>query len=149
MEELLLGLRILAAAILYSFLGALLLMLRRDLRSDSGRSEAAKPSAKLIVIDSEERVLETGTTFPLAAVTSIGRGPGNTISIADSYASTHHALISWRGSQWWLEDQGSRNGTMLNGEPIVAPTVVASGDIVGVGRTAFRLEGGDGPGSQR
>jgi pSer/pThr/pTyr-binding forkhead associated (FHA) protein len=144
MDLLLLGLRLLAAAILYAFLAALLVMLWRDLQGAADRREATHPSARLIVLETTERVLEAGTAFVLQRVTSVGRGPGNTISIPDSFVSGHHALLSWRGSQWWLEDQGSRNGTLLNGVPVGRPTVITAGDIVGVGRTEFKLEMDDG-----
>jgi pSer/pThr/pTyr-binding forkhead associated (FHA) protein len=39
-----------------------------------------------------------------------------------------------------LEDQNSRNGTQLNGERISDPTVVSTGDVIGVGRTQLKLE---------
>ncbi|MDY7018754.1 MAG: FHA domain-containing protein, partial [Chloroflexota bacterium] len=31
-------------------------------------------------------------------------------------------MLTWREGQWWLEDQGSRNGTMLNDIYIKGPT---------------------------
>jgi pSer/pThr/pTyr-binding forkhead associated (FHA) protein len=49
-------------------------------------------------------------------------------------------LLSWKEEQWWLEDQGSRNGTLLNGTRIVDPTVVSTGDVIGIGRTELKLE---------
>jgi predicted component of type VI protein secretion system len=147
MEILLLGLRLAAAAALYAFLGAVLLALRRDLVSTQQPAGSVRTSARLVVLDAEEPVLEAGTTFALHPVTSIGRGADNTITIADSFASTRHALVSWRGNQWWVEDLGSRNGTQLNGVAVHQPTVVASGDTVAVGRTIFRMELYDGPGA--
>ena len=73
-------------------------------------------------------------------VTSIGRLPSNTITISDTYASSQHALVSWKEEQWWLEDRGSRNGTLLNETRIVDPTVVSAGDVIGIGHTKLRLE---------
>jgi pSer/pThr/pTyr-binding forkhead associated (FHA) protein len=49
-------------------------------------------------------------------------------------------LLTLREGQWWLEDQGSRNGTLLNGTRIAGPTVVSAGDVIGVGRTQLKLE---------
>jgi hypothetical protein len=144
MDVLLLALRILAAVALYAFLGALLVALWRDLRRSGDRGEATHSSARLVVVNTPERAIETGTVFVLQPVTSLGREPSNTIAIPDSYASAHHALLTWTGGQWWLEDQGSRNGTFLNGVPVSSPTVVTTGDIVGVGRIEFRLERTDG-----
>jgi pSer/pThr/pTyr-binding forkhead associated (FHA) protein len=52
-------------------------------------------------------------------------------------------LLSLRGSQWWLEDLNSRNGTLLNDSPLETPTVVTMGDVVTIGNTQFKLEPGN------
>jgi pSer/pThr/pTyr-binding forkhead associated (FHA) protein len=39
-----------------------------------------------------------------------------------------------------LEDQASRNGTLLNGTRLTGPTVVSAGDVIGVGLTQLKLE---------
>ncbi len=49
----------------------------------------------------------------------VGRGPECALRLSESYVSSQHALIRWRGG-WELIDRGSRNGTRLNGE-IVEP----------------------------
>jgi len=35
----------------------------------------------------------------------------------------------------WIHDQGSSRGTTLNGEPVVEPTMIEKGDVIGVGET--------------
>ena len=35
----------------------------------------------------------------------------------------------------WIHDQGSSLGTTLNGEPVVEPTMIEKGDVIGVGET--------------
>ena len=145
MDILLLILRLLLVVLLYSFLAAVLLMLWRDLRQASVRSERTRPDGQLVVLHTPDETLAVGTAFPLQSITSIGRSPVNTIPIPDNYASGQHALLTWREGQWWLEDQDSRNGTLLNGVRIGDPTVVSAGDVIGVGRTQLKLElsGGD------
>ena len=140
MDVLLLVLRILLAILLYAFLAAVLLMLWRDLRQTVGGRETSRPSGQLIVVHTEAEALAQGTAFPLQPLTSIGRSPSNTVSIPDAYASAQHTLLAWRESQWWLEDRGSRNGTLLNGTLISDPSVVSAGDVIGVGRTQLKLE---------
>ena len=140
MDVLLLVLRILLAVLLYVFLAAILLVVLRDLRQATERHQAARPGGHLVVLHSVDQTPVVGTTFPLQPVTSMGRSPDNSIPIPDSYASARHALLIWRESQWWLEDQHSRNGTLLNDAPIVRPTVVSAGDIIGVGRARLKLE---------
>ncbi len=145
MDILLLALRLLLAILLYAFLAAVLLMLWRDLRQATTSREAARPGGRLILLHTEDEALAEGTTFPLQPITSIGRSPSNTLPIPDTYASAQHTLLTWREGQWWLEDQGSRNGTLLNGMRINSPTVVSSGDVIGVGRTQLKLELGSQP----
>lgn len=140
MDVLLLVLRILLAILLYSFLAAILLMLWRDLRQVSLNQKMASPKEQLVVLQAPDELLSPGTAFRLQAVNSIGRAPTNTLTIPDAYASAQHALLTWRDRQWWLEDQGSRNGTLLNGTRITSPTVVSVGDVIRVGRVQLKLE---------
>lgn len=150
MDLFLLLLRLLLAAVLYLFLGTVMLFLWRNLRR-SGESDTAKPRryGRLVIVEvpadeaEAEETLEVGTIFPLQPVTSLGRSAVNTIVIPDTYASLEHALLIYRGGQWWLEDRGSRNGTTLNAAAIVSPTVVSAGDIVGIGQVQLKLEVGD------
>jgi hypothetical protein len=140
MDILLLALRILLAILLYAFLAAVLLMLWRDLRQTTAATETTRPGGRLVVLHAPDGTLDVGTAFPLQPVTSMGRSPVNTIPIPDSYASGQHSLLTWREGQWWLEDQGSRNGTLLNDTRISSPIVVSAGDVIGVGRTKLKLE---------
>lgn len=140
MDILLLALRIALALILYAFLALLLVFLYRDMNRAPSVHPALPLGGQLVVVGAVEEGVAEGTAFPLLPVTSIGRAPANTIVVPDTYASARHALVSWRDSQWYVEDLGSRNGTLLNGEPVSTPTVLSAGDIIGVGQTQFRLE---------
>jgi pSer/pThr/pTyr-binding forkhead associated (FHA) protein len=143
MDILLLALRLLMAGLLYTFLGTILLLLWRDFRRATLEREKPRPRTHLVVVETAEFTDQqpaVGSAFPLYAVTSIGRAPGNTIIIPDTYASAQHALLTQREGQWWLEDRNSRNGTMLNGERITSPTIVSAGDVIGVGQTKLGVE---------
>jgi len=140
MDILLLVLRILLTALLYAFLAAVLLILWRDLRQTTAAGEVTRPGGRLVVLQAADDELTVGASFPLQPVTSIGRSLSNTIPIPDSYASGQHTLLTWREGQWWLEDRGSRNKTLLNDTAIDSPTVVSAGDIIGVGRAKLKLE---------
>jgi pSer/pThr/pTyr-binding forkhead associated (FHA) protein len=141
MDILLLALRVLLALLLYAFLAAVIAMLWRDMRQATTRREPARRGGRLVILESpNEKSLAPDTVFPLQPITSLGRSPTNTVSVADTYASAQHALLTWRDGQWWLEDQNSRNGTLLNETQIAGPTVVSSGDIIGVGRVSLKLE---------
>lgn len=145
MDILLLVLRLLLAGLLYAFLGAVLLILWRDLRQSTAEQQDTRPESRLVVLSGPGEVAEqlaAGTAFTLQPVTSIGRSPTNTVVVPDTYASAQHALLTWREGQWWLEDQNSRNGTTLNGKPVEEPTLVSAGDVIAVGRTRLKLEVG-------
>ena len=62
------------------------------------------------------------------------------VIVEDAFASSEHALLSLRSGRWWLEDLGSKNGTRLNGEPLNAPAIVATGDEIGIGGVRLRIE---------
>lgn len=147
MDLLLLLLRLLLATALYLFLGAVLLVLWRDLRRTSEVTVVTpRRYGRLVVVATEEKeenaegTLKVGTIFPLQLITTLGRSAVNTVTIPDAYASSEHALLVYQGGQWWLEDRGSRNGTTLNNVAINGPTVVSTGDVVGIGRVQLKLE---------
>jgi hypothetical protein len=141
LDILLLLLRILLAALLYAFLGTLVMFLWRDLRRAASGQVIPPPAGHLVVVEGSEAGPAPETTFPLQEVTSLGRTSANSIVLPDPFVSSHHALLAWREGRWWLEDQGSRNGTTLNGEPVTRPTVVSAGDLIGLGKVVMRLEG--------
>jgi pSer/pThr/pTyr-binding forkhead associated (FHA) protein len=92
------------------------------------------------VVANESETPAIDTVFPLLPVTSIGRSAGNTIVLVDGYSSSEHALISRRNGQWYLQDQGSRNGTLLNDVPVADTAVVSAGDIIAIGGTRLKVE---------
>jgi hypothetical protein len=140
-DVVLLVLRLVLAVVLYAFLIAGLWIVRRDLvaaaQAVAGRR---RRYGQLVVVASADGAVTPGTSYPLLPITSLGRSPTNTITLADDYASAEHALLMYRGGQWWLQDQGSRNGTSLNGARIGQPVVVSAGDLVGVGQVQFKIE---------
>ena len=136
-EAILFALRVLLALVLYSFLGAIILFLWRDLQ-EAGPDALQVPQAHLTVLG-PEGVLGT---FRLEPTTDIGRAAGNVVRLEDETVSAHHARISFHGGQWWLEDLASRNGTTLNELPVNEPLVVAYGDEIHFGRVRARIEAG-------
>lgn len=134
-------LRLLFAALLYFFLLMVGIVAYRDLKRASTRPARQKTTdlARLVVVDSGETSLIPGQAFELQPVTSLGRDPTNTVVIPDGFASGQHALLAWRDQQWWLEDLGSTNGTLLNRRPVLKPTRVNHGDIVQVGRVRLKM----------
>jgi pSer/pThr/pTyr-binding forkhead associated (FHA) protein len=71
------------------------------------------------------------------ALTRMGRAVENEIVILDKRSSREHALIRREGRRSILEDQGSTNGTYLNGERLGHAVQLRDGDEVRVGDIAF------------
>jgi predicted component of type VI protein secretion system len=69
----------------------------------------------------------------------IGR-EGVAFTLDDSELSRRHVVIRRVGGGYEVEDLGSLNGTYVNGTKIAAPTRLAGGDTLKLGRTVIRLE---------
>ena len=83
-----------------------------------------------------------GTSLPLGRQgVLIGRGPECTLVLDDEFASSRHARIFPRAEGWFVEDQGSRNGTSVNGVKITGAVPVESGAVIRIGRTTLELRG--------
>ena len=70
-------------------------------------------------------------------VTTLGRESDNTLSIPEAAVSRHHARIEKRPDGHWILDQGSTNGTVINGYKVSAHRL-SPHDVVRVGDTIFR-----------
>ena len=56
------------------------------------------------------------------------------VGLPDPWMSARHARLVRRGSDWLLEDTGSKNGTQLNGVP-TADATLCDGDVIETGGT--------------
>jgi pSer/pThr/pTyr-binding forkhead associated (FHA) protein len=145
LEWTLLALRLLAVAVLYAFLAAVIAVIWRDLRAANGRpdrspGEPAAPGGRLRVLDGGDAPPPAGEAFTLAEHMTLGRAADNTITLPDTYASAYHARLDQHDGEWWLTDLDSRNGTRLNDVPIGKPVPLADGDVIGIGQMKLRLE---------
>lgn len=141
LDVLLFVLRLVSGLLLLGIVTALFVVLWRDYQTAAVSAQVnRRVYGQLVKLAYADRhYLETGETYPLHTLTTLGRGPTNTIVINDSFASSEHAQIVLRSGQWWLEDRNSRNGTLLNGDVLRGPAIVTDGDIVGVGQWGFRI----------
>lgn len=137
----LLLLRIISALVLMSMMIVFIVFVWRDYNSAATQAEISRRVYGQLVslMRVEEMFMPTGEVYPLRPLTSMGRSPTNSIVIPDNFASSEHALISLKEGRWWLEDRNSRNGTMLNGEPIHSPIIITDGDIISIGNTHLKL----------
>ena len=76
-------------------------------------------------------------TFPIRGTVHLGRDKSNSVVVADQKVSRHHAVLTPVGEAFVLTDQGSANGTYLNGVLISQPTRLKSHDKMTIGDTTF------------
>src|SRR3954453_8411426 len=131
------ALRIGFLVLVYAFFFFVARSLWRDLRA--GVAGAGRPLARLVVMSAAEGRPEPGTSIPLDAVNSIGRDVNNSIVIDDSFVSAEHALLTFRGRAWYVEDRGSTNGTWVNGNRVATYLPLGYGDELQIGRIRMRL----------
>jgi pSer/pThr/pTyr-binding forkhead associated (FHA) protein len=133
--------RIAFLILLYLFLIRSFRALQRALADERSAVAARQVGlAALVVTRSHGGGPRVGERMPLRAVSSVGRDAGNDIVLNDEAASAKHAIVSFADGEWWLEDAGSTNGTVLNGSRIWDRERFHYGDEVAVGRIALRLE---------
>lgn len=127
--------------ILYLILAGFARNLLRDLRS-AERTQLASQAGlgRLSVLESPEDVPPAGRAIALGPINSIGRNINNTIFVEDDFVSANHAMLTFRGRSWFVEDQGSTNGTYVNGHRIDRPVALSYGDELTIGRVRMRLE---------
>ncbi|TSD99218.1 FHA domain-containing protein [Skermania sp. ID1734] len=137
--------------LLWLFVWAVLRTLRSDIYAASGIRLAPRSSRSAAMLPSFNKVKGArylvvtqgslaGTRISLGTQpVLIGRADDSTLVLTDDYASTRHARISPRGSDWYVEDLGSTNGTYLDRSKVTTAVRVPLGTPVRVGKTVIEL----------
>lgn len=88
----------------------------------------------------------SGTVVPLRGNCSLGRSSENHVVIASERVSRRHAIIHAQdGGEFWLADLGSSNGTFINERRLVRPTLLRTGDIIGIGHERLTFHSATAP----
>lgn len=132
------GIRLLFLVLLYLFLARLMRALLRDLRA-AAREPSDRPG-RLVVLESPGGEPAVGRAFGLDVITPLGRDVNNAIVIDDPFASADHAVLTYRGRSWYLEDLDSTNGSFINGQRIEGVAALGFGDEIQIGQVRFRLD---------
>jgi pSer/pThr/pTyr-binding forkhead associated (FHA) protein len=72
-------------------------------------------------------------------VTTLGRAASCQIVIDNDFASRRHAQIVRRDELYWLRDLNSKNGTLLDGQPVTTEMSLSDGAEIRIGDTVFRF----------
>ncbi|MBS2015815.1 MAG: sigma 54-interacting transcriptional regulator [Deltaproteobacteria bacterium] len=70
---------------------------------------------------------------------TIGRDPSNLISVPEQAVSRQHARIYSRDNRWYLQDLGSRNGTMVDGSYVSSEIELEPNHEIRVGDAMFKF----------
>ena len=70
----------------------------------------------------------------------IGRGGDAAVRLDAAGVSRHHAAIVVSGDEAWLEDLGSKNGTLVCGQPATQPRRLADGDDIMLGGVVLTFQ---------
>ena len=83
-----------------------------------------------------------GQSFPLGhAALTLGRATDCGIALtADTSISRRQAEITYGAGRHSLRDLGSANGTVINGQRLADPHLLAVGDVIQIGDTVLRYD---------
>lgn len=130
--------------LIYLSLFVVLVAVRREMHlrvADKLQTSSIAAGRLRVIAPGSDPQTRPGAVLSLQNETTIGAGPGNNLVLNDRFVSTRHARLWWDGIEWWLEDLGSRNGTLINGRPSPAhrPQAVPFGATVQIGDMVLEL----------
>jgi sigma-B regulation protein RsbU (phosphoserine phosphatase) len=70
----------------------------------------------------------------------VGRSLDSDLTLADPFLSRRHSRLYRDGSGLLVEDLGSRNGTLVNGQTIAGPTPVGVGDVITISNSTIKIQ---------
>lgn len=127
-------LRITLVLCLYGFLIFSFVLLWKEMRKTNENQTLSKASTIAVEIEGE------GLREFAQQEIRIGRSSENDIQFPEETISMNHARIFFHNNHWMLEDTHSTNGTYLNGEKILAATVVVDQDKITIGERNLRTK---------
>jgi sigma-B regulation protein RsbU (phosphoserine phosphatase) len=69
----------------------------------------------------------------------VGRSSRSDLPVNDPFLSRQHARLFRIGEEWYVEDLGSRNTTLLNHRPVANTARLAQGDVLRLSETEIRI----------
>lgn len=100
------------------------------------RNNQVYPEILLVNLDQPDVLYRTNISEHVI----IGRREGSDIRITtDNAVSNRHCMISVKGTQFYLEDCNSTNGTRYNDQEVTAQIPILSGGILEIGHARYRL----------
>lgn len=79
-------------------------------------------------------------TINMSDAMTVGRHSSNTFVLEEQTVSGNHAMITRIGSQMYIEDLSSKNGTLINGCHVSGKTEIHSGDMISFGSDEYHIQ---------
>lgn len=145
-------------ALLWVFIGFVLVLLRRDLLQPSKSQPVSSPRPTPPKSDTRQKqskarrkngpgritILDgtlAGTVISLTGQEVLfGRAAECSVVLNDDYVSNHHCVVKLIDSVWVLQDLGSTNGTWINRARITSTVPLKVGSVFAVGRVSMRVD---------
>ncbi len=110
--------------------------------ADPGIFPTPPPAAHTVSTSEPRLVMANGDVFTIPeGETTVGREATNGLAlVAETTVSRRHASLTKTGDEISVRDEGSSNGTFVNGRKIDDSTVLRPGDMVQFGQAVFRFE---------
>lgn len=103
-----------------------------------GPSSVASDQPYLKLINRREQLgFKVEEIYNLGEKNIIGRSPKNEVVLNDPFISSEHVRIWQSEGAYYLEDLGSKNGSLLNGRTVSRPSVLENGDKISFGQLEF------------
>lgn len=131
--------KIVIIAIIYFIIFAALRIMYKDMKGGAKKSDKLKTFGLEILNPGNSGNLRKGAVIPVKNEVTIGRKSDNILVLNDPYASSYHAKVYIKNGECILEDLGSTNGTILNGEVVEHKEYLSSGDEISIGSISFKF----------
>jgi len=127
--------RLLLLALLYLFLFA---AVRAGIGLVAGQRVKTRGAWTLKIVQGPRELMNV--TVPVTGPVVIGRSPGADIVLGDDFVSGRHARVAPSGDSAVVEDLGSTNGTLLNGQRLTVPMKLRVGDTIDIGAVRLKVD---------
>ncbi|MCD6416595.1 MAG: FHA domain-containing protein [Planctomycetes bacterium] len=78
--------------------------------------------------------------LPDNRVTAVGRSSRNSVRVLDPSVSRQHCEIACVDGEWTIRDLDSKEGTLVNSEPVSGRRILTPGDIIRLTSVVFRFD---------
>lgn len=132
---------VLIIAIIYLIILFSLKIMYKDIKSGGKKQVNTKKLGLEVIKTGPDENIKKGGIIPLGPMITLGRKEDNNLILKDPYCSGHHARIYSKNGMYVLEDLGSTNGTLHNGEKVSAKIVLKPQDEIKIGSLILKVIG--------